>query len=256
MIAPITNRKIASIEPEWATFRGFSLLFDNPGNNFSTINNKLIKLNAALDSPALAFYQGLSHASRLLNTEDMKEKYHFCYLPDNTYHLTIWDGFNDYNRSRLSISDSNEFSECLNQFPNSIPTANRFLELANFSQLVLRRYSIQLKFSHLENIENDGLVACLMPADASSEKELRQVEELRRDLYEAYSQTFETNLYYTYKPHITLGYFANGNLAESANSDIDSWNQIVAKAVNGLTILYNKISLYVFTDMISFYKER
>jgi hypothetical protein len=27
---PITNPKLASLEPRWARFRGFSLLFENP----------------------------------------------------------------------------------------------------------------------------------------------------------------------------------------------------------------------------------
>ncbi|MCZ6679696.1 MAG: hypothetical protein O7E52_20900 [Candidatus Poribacteria bacterium] len=32
----ITNNKIAGFAPVWASFNGFSLLFDNPGNNLSS----------------------------------------------------------------------------------------------------------------------------------------------------------------------------------------------------------------------------
>lgn len=35
----ITNNKIAGLVPVWATFKGFSLLFDNPSECFQPDNN-------------------------------------------------------------------------------------------------------------------------------------------------------------------------------------------------------------------------
>src|SRR5438874_2339771 len=55
----ITNEKVAGFDPRWATFRGFSLLFDNPGHSL-TPAGEWLNLTCAVDTdPDLAFYKAL-----------------------------------------------------------------------------------------------------------------------------------------------------------------------------------------------------
>lgn len=54
---PITNEKVAGLEPHWAKFHGFTLLFDNPGTSLKTIHS-IAYLDCDVDAaPDLALYK-------------------------------------------------------------------------------------------------------------------------------------------------------------------------------------------------------
>ena len=57
-----------------------------------------------------------------------------------------------------------------------------------------------------------------------------------------------------YNPHVTLGYFANKTLPPSRTT-ITNWSNLTAAAVGNLTITFESISLYGFTDMATFFKD-
>jgi hypothetical protein len=37
-VITVTNAKVGGFVPQWAAFRGFSILFDNPGDSLSSTN--------------------------------------------------------------------------------------------------------------------------------------------------------------------------------------------------------------------------
>ena len=53
-----------------------------------------------------------------------------------------------------------------------------------------------------------------------------------------------------------FGYFANKESAQLATPLIADWVEIFEETVSDLTITYHSISLYGFTDMITFFKTK
>ena len=56
----ITNNKLKELN-NWADFRGFSLLFDNPEGNLKTLDCGLFKINCSPRDPQLKFYYLLNN---------------------------------------------------------------------------------------------------------------------------------------------------------------------------------------------------
>ena len=90
----------------------------------------------------------------------------------------------------------------------------------------------------------------LKPAGRESERLLKEIENHREELYENFPIKIKHS---EYVPHVTLGYFANRESAQLATPLIADWENIFEEAARGLTITYHSISLYGFTDMITFF---
>ena len=94
----ITNDKIAGLVPRWASFRGFSLLFDNPGPGLSTLARGLDKIDCDIDAHrGVGLYRGLATALAEIGHDLLLNAYLLCPLPTCSYHVTVWDGINDGN---------------------------------------------------------------------------------------------------------------------------------------------------------------
>lgn len=93
----ITNPKVAGFVPEWAEFKGFSILFDNPGDRLLPLheNDSLKMLSNDVASEASHFYKRLNEM--LAQFPEISRTYLLCPLPFHSYHVTLWDGVNDAN---------------------------------------------------------------------------------------------------------------------------------------------------------------
>lgn len=70
----IDNRKITPTLG-WADFRGFSLLFDNPGNGFEPIGDKLERIHCDVEhTPELAFYRKIKQFIEQVYPVGMQKK--------------------------------------------------------------------------------------------------------------------------------------------------------------------------------------
>ena len=99
----ITNTKVAGLEAKWASFRGFSLLFDNPGESLSPKETNLKQIDCPLDEQKdLQFYRCLNRWIDKVGRQKLINTYMFCPLPFNSYHVTVWDGLNDANVHKIS----------------------------------------------------------------------------------------------------------------------------------------------------------
>jgi 2'-5' RNA ligase len=58
----------------------------------------------------------------------------------------------------------------------------------------------------------------------------------------------------SYDPHVTLGYFANEALPSRTMPPISHWSMVTEAVVRHLTVTFESISLYGFTDMATFFK--
>ena len=93
----ISNPKLKSLQPDWAEFKGFSLLFDNPGNALTPMNglNKIDCSDDTIDD--LRLYNALAQSMAALGPDKMMNACLLCCLPPQSYHVTLWDGVNDGN---------------------------------------------------------------------------------------------------------------------------------------------------------------
>ncbi len=253
----ITNPKIAGFEPRWAPFRGFSLLFDNPGAGVSPMGKEWLKVDCPINEhDHLRLYRGFAAFLEDLGALTLTNDYLFCPLPPYSYHVTVWDGLNDGNAQVVSASYRPKLDRFLGNLPDSLLTDEVFTAKARQSPLLQRTdWSVRFIFGELANWGNHAVVARLTPADPDSEKEFGWIEQERKALSAGIRERFGVEVYWPFSPHVTLGYFANEEYAARSAPQLDRWNEAVREEVTGLTIMFRGVSLYAFTDMITFIKR-
>ena len=252
----ITNPKVACFVPQWAPYRGFSLLFDNPGASVSPLGRDWLKVDCSVgENDELRLYAGFAQFLKELGQHRLTNTYLFCPLPPDSYHVTVWDGLNDGNVHKASAIHRGKLEAFLAGLPDSLLIDEEFTGEVHRSPLVTRRnWSIKFRFSALAKRGNQSLVARLMPADGDSERELERILSDRAALSTRFREQFGIEVQGRYSPHVTLGYFANEEYAELSTPHITRWNESVKNKVDRLTITFSSVSLYGFTDMSTFFK--
>ncbi len=251
----ITNPKVAGFVPRWAPFRGFSLLFDNPGSSLTRSGDRL-ELNVdVLADPELAFYRRLRDSLESLDLDLLIRTYLFCPLPPSSYHVTVWDGGNDGNLAQVFGSQRAKLEALLAGLPGSLSQPNELVEMAASSPLVReQRWKIGFQFDRLVNWGNSVIVARLRPADAMSTETLSELVEERRRLTSRFRDLFGIGPSETYSPHVSLGYFANREAAQFSVPCLEGWNGLFEERMQGITLLLSRVGVYGFTDMASFFR--
>lgn len=259
----ITNDKVAGFSPRWANFRGFSLLFDNPfdddnlGLSFDPMGG-LLKIRCSMYNPKLGFHKILKEGLDKIGVDMLVNKFLFCSLPPESYHVTVWDGVNYGNIDDVNMSDRMNFRSFLNNFPHSASRSTEFTKLISSSPLAETIDTIRFRFSKLTRWDK-VLVARLKPDDEKSRDILDRITKERCDLNESFGERFGVKpSYVDYSPHVSLGYFVNSEIAKLAAPRIDEWAEQINKALEDEehpTIAFESISLYGFTDMATFFKS-
>ena len=231
MIA-ITNPKLAGLEPRWALFRGFSLLFVQPP-----------------DSPLIiALRKGLA----TLATDPQSAPLGLCPLPPESLHVTVWDGVNDGNLSQVAPAFRALWTQWLDHLHPPDLASDLLRDVMVSELLAGPDWNLSLRCEQIENWGNVSLVARLGPADAASAESLRQLTRARTDLSNAFEARFGVRPHPDFAPHVTLAYFANATLAAAAAPAVARWNRSWRVATNERTLAFHRIAPSVFTDMASF----
>ena len=260
----ITHDKILGFAPLWAPYNGFSLLFNNPDNGFSPLRGDVwildgpMKLDSMPSDPTLILYQAFVDVLNSIDLNILTNTYLFCPLPSSTYHVTVWDGLNVGNIRDEDPSDLDENSSgwkkwayCVRNLPRTFRENREFTHWANVSPLTQNSdWNITFRYDTLHKWSS-GMGILLKPADRESERLLKEIKNHREALYENFPIEIKHS---EYAPHVTLGYFANKESAQLATPLIADWAKIFEESTRGLTITYHSISLYGFTDMITFFK--
>ena len=250
----ITNNKVASLEPRWAPFAGFSLLFDNPGNSL-VVEGGISRISAApTPNGALGLYTGLAKAIEDLDRECLRETYLFCPLPANSYHVTVWDGVNADNISSLNPAVYSDWSQFLSGLERSLMTPPVSMSVVAHANLRKWIGNITFRFDKLTLWGNKVLVARLIPADEASNNSLQALLTCRGSLSEAAQREIGIKISETYSPHISLGYFANAEYANAANTYVEEWTKQVKAKLTQVSISFTTLDIYGFTDMANFFK--
>ncbi|UCC61495.1 MAG: hypothetical protein JSV36_11850 [Anaerolineae bacterium] len=253
----ITNSKIAGLEPRWAPFRGFSLLFDNPGQSLSAMGEEWLKVYCSPgENQDLQLYRSFAKFLDEIGRLELTNTYLFCPLPPYSYHVTAWDGLNDGNAQDVSARYHSKLESFLENLPSLLLTDQEFTRDIQGSPLVINtNRSISFRFSELAKWGNRVLVARLRPADQDSARELDRFVADRQALSANFQERFGIQMRSDYSPHVTLGYFANEEHAELATPQLARWYESAKKKVSHLTVTFSRISLYGFTDMVTFFRK-
>lgn len=252
----VTNPKIAGFIPEWSEFRGFSILFDNPGDRLLPLDDQdnLNMLSCDLKSEKLKLYKSLNQT--FSQFPEMSGTYLFCPLPFHSYHVTLWDGINDANVQNILPEYRSEAGDLLQELPGSLLKKSEFLEIENRPLSISMEGSVEFEFDKLAKWGNSVLVARLKPSDSRSEKILKKIEVKRQGLINVYRErTGLQTCSLSYSPHVSLGYFANKEKAELASPMIEKWNDQFESSTEGLTITFSSNSLYGFNNMTTFFRR-
>jgi len=222
------------------------------------MGERLLMADCSLDeNDDLALYRRFVGFLETIGTHRLTDNYSFCPLHPYSYHVTVWDGLNDGNVGQVSAEDQPRLTDFLNRLPDALSIDQEFTPYVMHSALVTRMdRSIRLQFKALDKWSNQSLVAVLMPADGASQHEFERIVQDRAALSAQFQDRFGIAMRSGYHPHVTLGYFANEQYAELCSPLVDGWTERLQEMAGGLTITFRSISLYGFTDMVTFFKTR
>lgn len=250
----LTNEKLAGLEPRWASYPGFSWLFDNPGNSLAPFGSDLC-VHCEVDTDAeLILYRAFRDGMRKIGGDSLIGQYLLCPLPPASYHVTVCDGVNAGNVSQVVAAHRATWERILRSLPQSLGELNRLPLIAAPSPLANANWGIQFRFERLENWSSISLVARLAAADEASAAALGRLADARTGWLQSFGREFGLRPEPILTPHVTLGYFGNRELAQGAYPLLEAWNSLFREQTVGLTLRFRQVSLYGFTDMATFFK--
>jgi hypothetical protein len=179
----VSNPKVAGFVPEWAPFRGFSILFDNPGESVRpTERYELLACDVDSD-PALGFYCALRDALASLDVRLLTHAYLFCPLPPASYHVTVWDGANDGNAQSVVPEHREPIRHLLAELPATLRETSPLLQTVCESALVTRHdWNLSFRYSRLSLVGQSVLVTELEPATPEDAERRSQRSPFRTDV--------------------------------------------------------------------------
>jgi hypothetical protein len=230
----IEQAKIASLKPTWAPFRGWSLIFTP----------------FAADADGNSLPAGLARIFDTAVQGEWLAKYLLCSLPADTYHVTVCDLINDSNVGVLPPDCAGTWLDAL-ATPNLTPPEPllRMIEDAGLNAVSLNDSSVELEFSRLFTAQGRMLGALLKPRkDTAAYRELIAARTaLQNALFPLTGHAARP-----YSPHITLGYFANGQGGARAEHEIEPLQRRLETELSGATFRPTTVGLYSFCDMATY----
>ena len=228
----ITNPKLSGLEPRWAPFRGFSLVFDPPEED--------------------SFFGALRAGLAKLENDALIAEFYLRLLPPASYHVTAWDGVNDAKLAEVVPEFRAAWERFLQASAARPFPEDLFRDVQASELLTCPDWDLRLRCARIENWSDVSLVAHLEAADAAAAANLERLRAARDALSEAFGRRFGVRPHPDYEPHVTLGYFANGALAAGSAAAVARWNAALRAATAGHVLTLRRLHLSVFADMTSF----
>lgn len=229
---PITNPKLAGLEPRWAPFRGFSLVFDPPEDD--------------------AFLGALRAGLAELENDALIARFYLRLLPAASFHVTAWDGVNEAKLAEVAPEFRAAWERFLQAGAAKPFPEDLFRDVQASELLTCPDWDLRLRCARIENWSNVSLVAHLEPVDDAVGASLERLRAARDALSEAFGRRFGVRPHPDYEPHVTLGYFANGDLAARSAAAVARWDAALRSATAGHVLTLRRLHLSVFADMTSF----
>ena len=118
-------------------------------------------------------------------------------------------------------------------------------------------WNLRLRLKELHHWAQPRAIVCLLePVDTDLDK-FRELIDRRKELDGKMERDFGiTSKNFAYAPHITIAYYDDPNLAENVEQKVAAWNSVFAGEINGKFIKFDTVSLYAFTDMITYFTSK
>lgn len=250
----ITNSKLSGMAPPvWSRYAGASLLYDGPGVAASLGVEPLEELAAKHWDGRL--YRQLRTLAGEFAAEARETGVEICLVPRHTYHVTLCDGLHEGVRTSVHPEYRDEVGATLDELPDSLLWSNGVMRLLRDPEIRWPVWRDPVTF-RVEGVGAWGhaLVARLSPA---GERSLAA-----KARHEAAREEFAARLHIRvgvevqpWRPHVTLGYFANGDDADHARQELlPGWQPVVQARTEGVSVTFHSASLYGFTDMVSYWR--
>lgn len=242
---PITNPKIASLDPTWRRYHGVSVLFDNPGTRPGP---GIVRLEAIpVDDPdQQRLYDALAAA---FTDEDcvLRNRYGFCPLPRHSYHVTVCDGPNERDAAAGAAAILEGLPDSLDRLDAEMGYLARARVLAAAgTNAVLLEASEIVVWGHV-------LAVRLSPVDAPARVALERIARARSELVDDLRTHLRLRTQ-PWRPHVSVGYFPNRNAAARAHAERRAWSGSLPQNLRS-TIAFDSAAVYGFTDMASFFRR-
>jgi hypothetical protein len=210
---PITNPKLLGLEPRWAPFRGFSLLFDPPADD--TWLRALCAGVAELEDDALIAEHGL----RL--------------LPLPSYHVTVWDGVNDGKLAEVAPEWRAAWARFLQSIPTKTFPDDLFREVRASEVLACPDWDLRLRCARIENWSKRLAGGAPEPVDAAAAERLARLQAARATPCPPPSRRASACAPTRLRAARDLGYFANAELAATSAPAVARWNAALREKTAG-----------------------
>jgi len=248
---PITNPKVAGLEPSWRRYAGLSVLFDNPGRP-PRARGGVSRLADPLgdDAPLLVALAGLWP---LLEAARLRDDYGLCPLPPHTYHVTVCDGVNEIQAPSIARKYAGEVRTVLDRLPESlaeIPDSLGFLADTEVRDAA-RGHPVTFRAAEVVGW-GSALAVRLAPASHDDEASFAALTAVRDRLAAAIKRRLGIGVQ-PWRPHVSLAYFADRTGSAAAKAEIPQWSRMLLDVVGDSTVRFSSASLYGFTDMATFF---
>lgn len=249
----LTNPKLTVAHPTvWAPFPGMSLLYDDAGCSSSQGVQSLDRL-AVVAARDDELYRRLDDAVQGAGLRGGGDG--LSLLPVHSYHVTLCDVVNHGNRARVRDPYRHLVDDTLEDLPDGLLRTNDLMWLMRDPEPAwsVRSDPVRFRVDGLD-IRGQALVARLTP---SSQRSIAAASrhEAARDRFSSRLHTLLGIDVQPWRPHVTLGYLANDDLAAQARDHrLDRWQDEILERVDGASIRFVSASVYGFTDMASFWR--
>lgn len=250
----ITTGKLRAVSPPaWRPYPGVSVLYTDPGSAGVSGVEPLDTASGTRHGDR-RLYDHLYAVAEEIDASLSAGDVPFGRLPRHTYHVTLCDGVNQGTRSRVHRSLRDEVASTLDAMPDSLLWTTTLLRLLQDRELqwTVRRNPVSYRVETLR-VWGHVLVASLEPADQRSEAAKAAHEACRSDLVARLAARLGVRIQ-PWRPHVTLGYFANEDAAAHARDHVlPEWQDRVGERVAS-SVTFRSASVHGFTDMVSFWR--
>lgn len=245
----ITHSKVQTLQPVWADFSGYSLIFEN----LSDPGRQPRAATFADDGESLAFFAAAAAALRSIGEETLMRKLLLCLLPQHSYHVTAIDLINAGNRKKVALRASRKAAKAVAKAAGDPQAPPQLLAKLGLTGGVNGQFPLRFRSGGLEALNQRALVIRLEPAGAADERMLARMLDWRCSVQHRLEE--KTGLAPSpYQAHMTLGYFASRGLADQAPELLEDLAAALNRALAGRELPVAAAALYSFTSMERFHR--
>lgn len=251
----ITSSKLAGLEPtSWRPYRGLSLLYDAPGCAAVGGVERLERLAATSDADDGLLRQ-LVEVSERLDTAARQAGLGLGMLPPSTYHVTLSDAVHEGVMDQVHAGRRDEVAATLSGLPDSLLWPGGVLGVLRDPGLLWRvwRDPVTYRADRLD-VRGHALVVGVVPADERSRGARDRHAAARRDFAERLRSRLGI-VVPEWRPHLTLGYFADEQDATRARDALlPAWQDVLRVHAGEATVTFRAAAVHGFTDLATFWR--